>query len=92
MPLEGTHHEVHDHDVWRARPGLGPTLASRSPEWIKGTGEVMMSLQGEMEEAGELVSGYGLVDPIQAKVVRFDAGAPVSTDGPYAEIKESLAG
>jgi hypothetical protein len=33
-----------------------------------------------------------LVDPRQAKTVRFHNGAPVPTDGPFAEIKESLAG
>lgn len=37
---------------------------------------------------GELVSGYGLADPTQAKTVRFEAGAPAATDGPYVEIKE----
>ena len=55
-------------------------------------GELMMTIQGELAEAGELVSGHGLVDPTQAKTVRFEGGAPVATDGPYAEIKESLAG
>ena len=39
-----------------------------------------------------MVARDGLVDPTQAKTVRFDDGAPVSTDGPFAEIKESLAG
>jgi hypothetical protein len=72
--------------------GLGATLASREPEWIKGMGELMMQLQTEMQEAGELVAGHGLVDPGQAKTVRFDGGTTVSTDGPYAEVKESLAG
>jgi len=72
--------------------GLGATLPARSPDWIKGMGELMMTLQAELAEAGELVSGHGLVDPTQAKTVRFEGGAPVSTDGPYAEIKESLAG
>ena len=72
--------------------GVGATLSQRSPDWIKGMGELMMALQGELEESGELVSGHGLVDPSQAKTVRFEGGAPVSTDGPYAEIKESLAG
>jgi hypothetical protein len=72
--------------------GLESTLSSRPPVWIKGMGELMMTVQAELAEAGELVSGYGLVDPTQAKTVRFDGGAPVSTDGPYAEIKESLAG
>ncbi len=72
--------------------GMGESLSTRTPEWIKGMGELMMTIQGELAEAGELVSGYGLVDPTQAKTVRFEAGAPVATDGPYAEIKESLAG
>jgi hypothetical protein len=72
--------------------GLGETLSTRSPEWIRGMGELMMTIQGELEEAGELVAGHGLVDPTQARTVRFEGGAPVSTDGPFAEIKESLAG
>src|SRR5262249_20320849 len=33
-----------------------------------------------------------LADPGQAKTVRFTGGAPVPTDGPFAEVKESLAG
>ena len=72
--------------------GMGASLSTRTPEWIKGMGELMMTIQAELAEAGELVAGHGLVDPTQAKTVRFEAGAPVSTDGPYAEIKESLAG
>ena len=72
--------------------GMGASLSTRSPEWIKGMGELMMTIQAELADAGELVAGHGLVDPMQAKTVRFEAGAPVSTDGPYAEIKESLAG
>ena len=33
-----------------------------------------------------------LTDPAQATTVRFTDGAPAPTDGPFAEIKESLAG
>ena len=66
-------------------------METRSPEWITEMLGFMRGLDTELREAGELVSGYGLRTPTQAKTVRFD-GAPVATDGPYAEIKESLAG
>lgn len=72
--------------------GLGATIQSRTPEWITGMHELLLKLDGELREAGELVAGHGLVDPGQAKTVRFQNGAPVPTDGPFAEVKESLAG
>jgi hypothetical protein len=72
--------------------GLGATMENRTPEWITSMHEFMLKLDGELKEAGELVAGHGLVDPSQAKTVRFQNGAPVPTDGPFAEIKESLAG
>jgi hypothetical protein len=72
--------------------GLGATLQNRTPEWITGMHELMMKLDTELTESGEMVSSHGLVDPSQATTVRFTGGAPVPTDGPFAEIKESLAG
>lgn len=72
--------------------GLGATLENRTPEWITGMHELLVKLDGELREAGELVAGGKLTDPSQAKTVRFHNGAPVPTDGPFAEIKESLAG
>jgi len=72
--------------------GLGATIQTRTPEWITGMHELLLKLDGELREAGELVAGHGLVDPGQAKTVRFQNGAPVPTDGPFAEVKESLAG
>ena len=71
---------------------VGATLETRTPEWITGMHEFMQDLDGELREAGELVTGAGLVDPSQATTVRFQNGVPVPTDGPFAEIKESLAG
>jgi hypothetical protein len=71
---------------------VGESMPSQSPEWIKGMGELMHTLENEMRERGELAAGHSLADPSQAKTIRFDSGAAVSTDGPYAEIKESLAG
>ena len=40
--------------------------------------------------AAQLVGAYGVADQVNAKVVRVTAGAPVVTDGPYAEAKEYL--
>jgi hypothetical protein len=72
--------------------GLGGSLENRSPEWIKTMGELLLKLDSELRESGELVAGGALVDPGQAKTVRFTGGVPVPTDGPFAEVKESLAG
>ena len=72
--------------------GLGATLQDRTPEWITGMHELMMKLDTELKESGEVVASHGLVDPSQAKTVRFTGGVPVPTDGPFAEVKESLAG
>lgn len=72
--------------------GLAETLESRTPEWITSMHEFMMKLDGELKQSGEVVASHGLVDPSQAKTVRFQGGVPVPTDGPFAEIKESLAG
>ena len=72
--------------------GLGAATQNRSPEWIAGMHELMMKLDTELKESGECVASDALVDPSRAKTVRFVDGAPVPTDGPFAEIKEALAG
>jgi hypothetical protein len=64
----------------------------RSTEWIRSMITFMQDLDQELKDAGEYVDGQGLADPTQAKTVRFEQGAPVVTDGPFAEAKESLAG
>ena len=64
----------------------------RSPDWITGMGELMMTL-ARRDGGGRRAGGRPRAGrPEQAKTVRFEGGAPVSTDGPFAEIKESLAG
>jgi hypothetical protein len=67
-------------------------METRSREWIRDMIGFMHSFNADLERCGELVDAYGLVDATQAKTVRFVDGAPVATDGPYAESKESLAG
>ena len=65
---------------------------TKTPEWIRNMIAFMKDLTRELEESGELVDSQGLVDPSQATTVRFQEGAPIPTDGPFAEAKESLAG
>jgi hypothetical protein len=72
--------------------GLGAAIQDRSPEWITGMHELLLKLDGELRERGEWVAGDKLIDPSQATTVRFRNGAPAPTDGPFAEVKESLAG
>ena len=72
--------------------GFGATLETRTPEWITSMHEFMLKLDSELKEGGEVVASHGLVDPSQAKTVRFQSGVRVPTDGPFAEVKESLAG
>lgn len=64
----------------------------RSPEWIRNMIGFMNDLDKELRDTGLYVDGQGLVDPSEAKTVRFRNGVPVATDGPFAEAKESLAG
>ena len=64
----------------------------RSKEWVTEMLRFMTSLDEELERNGELVFAEGLADSVQAKTVSLVEGAPVVTDGPYAESKESLIG
>jgi hypothetical protein len=67
-------------------------VETRSTEWIKSMIAFMGEVDQELADRGERVDAVGLADPTQAKTVRFIDGAPVPTDGPFAEAKESLAG
>jgi hypothetical protein len=63
-----------------------------SSDEIKTMVDFMNTVNEELAESGELVDGQGLTDASHAKVVQIQDGAPVVTDGPYAESKEILAG
>ncbi len=45
-----------------------------------------------IRESGELVGFAALADPSNSKTVRVRDDVPAVTDGPYAEVKEFLAG
>jgi hypothetical protein len=64
--------------------------------WPKAQRDALMSevdtIMAELTESGELIGGEGLANPANSKIVRVRDGVPVTTDGPYAEAKEQLAG
>jgi hypothetical protein len=70
----------------------GSMMETASPEWIKEMIGFMTDLDKELTDSGELVFGAGLADGSTAKQVKLADGVPVTTDGPYAESKESLIG
>jgi hypothetical protein len=54
-------------------------------------GEVDVIMK-ELTESGELIGGEALADASNAKTVRVRDGVTATTDGPFAEAKEQLAG
>lgn len=50
------------------------------------------ALNRELAESGELVATEALADPEMTKVVTVRNGQVAATDGPFAEVKEQLAG
>jgi len=73
-------------------PGVAP-MNEWAPEDARARGEAMMAIHRELTESGELVATEGLTGPEAAKIVTHDGvGAPVVTNGPFAESKEFLAG
>jgi hypothetical protein len=49
-------------------------------------------LMDELTTSGELVGGEALAHPAAAKTVRLQGGVVATTDGPFLEAKELLAG
>jgi hypothetical protein len=50
------------------------------------------ALTEELAASGELIVSEALADPSTAKLVSVRAGEVIASDGPYAEVKEHLAG
>ncbi|MEZ5219241.1 MAG: YciI family protein [Ilumatobacteraceae bacterium] len=62
------------------------------PEEQARLGKEFDDVLAEMTERGELIGGEALADPRSSTLFRYEGGARVSVDGPYAETKEQLAG
>jgi hypothetical protein len=50
------------------------------------------ALVEELVDAGEYVGGNALADPVRSRTVQVRDDAATTTDGPYIELKEHLAG
>jgi hypothetical protein len=49
-------------------------------------------LNDELAASGEMIAAEALADPSQAKRVSVHGGKTITSDGPFAEVKEHLAG
>ncbi|QWF83802.1 YciI family protein [Amycolatopsis sp. CA-230715] len=78
-----------DYDVQAGKQNDKP---SWSAEDIRKMVEHMTSINKDLAESGELVDAQGLAAPALTRRVQFKDGAPVVTDGPYAETTEVIAG
>src|SRR6201984_3020302 len=72
------------------------SAGAAEPAWsaaeFAAMGEFMESFGKDLAESGELVDAQGLTAPVHTRRIRLREGAPVVTDGPYAETEEVLAG
>lgn len=66
--------------------------AALSPAERDRLGSDFEDFLGEIAQSGELVEGVPLADPATARTVRVRDGAELTTDGPFIEVKEQLAG
>lgn len=70
-----------------------PLMDQWKPDDMEAHLAYLRALNKELIENGELVEVRALTGPELARIVISDGeGAPVVTDGPFAEIKEALAG
>src|SRR6266568_2017190 len=79
-----------DYDAMAGNAGAGEPAWSAAE--LAAMGAFMESFGKDLAESGELVDAQGLTAPVHTRRIRLRAGAPVVTDGPYAETEEVLAG
>ena len=70
----------------------GATREPMTEEQMQKAWAPIQALEAEMKSAGAWVFSARLHDPDTATVVRVSDGAVVTTDGPFVEAKEHLAG
>lgn len=78
-----------NYDEMIGRPSAEPAW---TPEDFAAVGAFMHAFNQELLDSGELVETRGLSAPVHTRRVTLREGAPVVTDGPYAEAEEVLAG
>lgn len=66
--------------------------APRTPEEMQAFMGRVVALEDEMEATGTFVFGGALHEPDASTVLHGDGGDVVTTDGPFVEAKEHVAG
>jgi len=84
-----TYASQRDYDAMAGKPTGDPVW---SPQDFAAMGAFMEALNRELNESGELVETRALAAPVHTRRLQTRAGAPVVTDGPFAETTEVLAG
>jgi hypothetical protein len=79
-----------DYDALTGKPV--PGKPAWAPADFAAMGAFMAEFSNDLAESGELVETRGLTAPVHARRIQLVGGAPVVTDGPYAETQEVLAG
>ena len=72
--------------------GERPQGAPSSPEEMQVFMQRVIDLEADMDDAGTFVFGGALHGPDTATVVRHSGDDLVTTDGPFIEAKEHIAG
>lgn len=70
----------------------GATREPMTDEQMQKAWKPILALEAEMKSAGAWVFSARLHDPDTATVVRVSGNGVVTTDGPFVEAKEHLAG
>jgi hypothetical protein len=85
--------------IYSAPDSWGHPIFLRAPETGAMSDDERAAMIGQFEallkeitESGELLGGEALADPVTARTVRVRDGVPATTDGPFGEAKEQLAG
>ena len=73
-------------------PGMRETWASFSDAQRAQGWAIHGAFRESLIASGELVHSEALVDPSQGRIVTARDGQALTTDGPFAESKEQLAG
>ena len=78
-----------DYDAMSGRVSEKPAWSAQE---FAAMGAFMEGFNKALVDSGELVETRGLTAPVHARRIQLHNGAPVVTDGPYAETQEVLAG
>jgi hypothetical protein len=75
-------HNPHARDLWLATPAAERKVGI----------DAYRALHDELQTSGELIASESLADVSQTTTVQVTDSGTMTTDGPYAEAKEYLAG